>query len=49
MVYLLLGKYIRQQFKDSKFKKIAPAWNEEFHLPKASYSVSDIRDYIEYT
>ena len=27
---------------------IAPTWNDEFELPYASYSVSDIQDYIEY-
>ena len=26
----------------------APTWNEEFELPDASYSVSDIQDYFEY-
>ena len=32
----------------SKFKTATPTWNEEFELPDASYSVSDIQDYFEY-
>ena len=41
-------KIIRQQYKNNKLKIIAVTWNNEFELPDASYSVSDIQDYIEY-
>ena len=27
---------------------MAPTWNDEFELPDGSYSVSDIRDSVEY-
>ena len=30
------------------FKLFASRWNDEFDLPDASYSISDIRDYFEY-
>ena len=39
-------KNIRQQCKTNKLKIIDPEWNDEFLLPDASYSVSDIQDYI---
>ena len=39
---------IRKQYKNNKFKIIAPTWNDEFELPDGSYPVSDIQDYIEY-
>ena len=35
-------------YNNNKFKISAPMWNEEFELPDASYSVSDIQDYFEY-
>ena len=38
----------REQYKNNKLKIIAATWNNEFELPDASYSVSDIQDYIEY-
>ena len=41
-------KNIRKQYKNNKLKIIAPTWNDEFELPDSSYSVSDIRVYIEY-
>ena len=41
-------KDIRKQYENNKLKIIAPTWNDEFELPDASYSVSDIWDYIEY-
>ena len=41
-------KNIRKQYKNSKIKIIAQAWNDEFELPDGSYSVSDIQDYIEF-
>ena len=39
---------MRKQYKNNKLKIIAPTWNDEFELPDGSYSVSDIKDYIEY-
>ena len=41
-------KNIRKQYKSNKLKIVAPTWNDEFKLTDASYSVSDIQDYIEY-
>ena len=32
----------------NEFKISVPRWNEEFELPDASYSVSDIQNYFEY-
>ena len=37
---------MRKQYKNNKFKIIAPRWNDEFELRDGSYSVSDIQDYI---
>ena len=39
---------IRKQYKNNKFKIIAPTQNNEFSFPYGSYSVSDIQDFIEY-
>ena len=39
-------KNIRQQYKNNRFKIIAPTRNDEFELPGVSYPVSDIQDYI---
>ena len=33
---------------NNKFKISASTWNDEFQLPDASYSLSDIQDYFEY-
>ena len=33
---------MKKSYKNIKFKRSAPAWNEEFGLPDGSYSVSDI-------
>ena len=41
-------KIIKSSYNNDKFKISAPTWNEEFTLPDASYSVSDIQDYFEY-
>ena len=41
-------KNIRKQYKTNKLKIIGPARNDDFELPDGSYSVSDIKDYIEY-
>ena len=40
-------KNIREQCKSNKLKIIVPTKNDEFQLPDAFYSVSDIQDYIE--
>ena len=41
-------KNIRKLYKNNKLKIIAPTWNDEFELPRGSYSVSDIQDYNEF-
>ena len=41
-------KSIKSEYKNNKFKISAPTWNDEFHLPDGSYSVSDMQDYFEY-
>ena len=38
----------RQQYKNNKLKIIAPRWNDEFELPDCSYSITNIKDFIEY-
>ena len=45
---LYTWKNIKKSYKNNKFKISVPTWNEEFELPDASYSVSDIQDYFEY-
>ena len=40
--------YYTLSYKNNIFKISAPTWNEEFELPKGSYSISDIQDYFEY-
>ena len=35
-------------YNNNKFKISAPSWNDEFELPDASDSISDIQDYFEY-
>ena len=41
-------KNVKQSYKNYKFKKSDPAWNEKFHLTDGSQSVSGIQDYFEY-
>ena len=41
--------YMKNSYKNNKFKVSAPTWNEEFELPDGSYSVPDIQEYFEYT
>ena len=51
LIYLSIyytWKNIKKSYKDNKFKKSAPTWNEDFELPEGSYYVSDIQDYFEY-
>ena len=40
-------KYIKQPYKNTKFKISSPTWNEELELTDGSYYVSDIQDYID--
>ena len=46
-IYYTLNN-IKGSYGNSKFKILAPTWNEEFTLPDGSYCVSDIQDYFEY-
>ena len=39
---------MKSSYNNSKFKILAPTWNDEFELPYGSYSASDIQDYFEY-
>ena len=39
-------KNTQKSYKNNKFKISTPTWNEEFELPDGSYSISDIRDYL---
>ena len=35
-------KNIKSENNNNKFKITAPTWNDEFHLPDGSYSISDM-------
>ena len=37
-------KNVRKQYKNNKFKIIAPTLNDKFELPDGSYSVTDIQN-----
>ena len=39
---------IKSAYNNNKFKILVPTWNDEFHLPDGSYSISDIQDNFEY-
>ena len=41
-------KNIKSTCNNNKFKISAPTWNDTFHLPDGSYSISDIQDYFEF-
>ena len=41
-------KNIKGSYSNNKFQISAPTWNEQFKIPDACYSVSDIQDYFEY-
>ena len=41
-------KNIKNSYNNNKYKISAPTWTEEFELPDASYSISDIQDYFKY-
>ena len=39
---------IKSEYKNNKFKILAPTWNDTFDLPDGSYSIEDIQDYFEF-
>ena len=39
---------IKKSYKNNKFKRSAPTWNDEFELCDGSYSIPDIQDHFEY-
>ena len=39
---------IKSTYNNKKCKISAPTWNDTFHLPDGSYSISDIQDYFEF-
>ena len=41
-------KNIKSKYNNNNFKISAPTWNDNFDLPDASYSISDIQDYFEF-
>ena len=41
-------KNIKSTCNNNKFKISAPTWNDTFHLPDGSYSISGIQDYFEF-
>ena len=42
------SKNIKSEYKNNKFKIIAPTWNDTFDLPDGSYSIENIQDYFEF-
>ena len=41
-------KNIKSTYNNNKFKISAPAWNDTFDLPDASYSIADIQGYFKF-
>ena len=41
-------KNVQSIYKNNKFKKSAPTWNETFDLPDGSYNIPAIQNYFEY-
>ena len=41
-------KNIKLEYKNNKFKILAPTWNDAFDLPDGSYSIEDIQDHFEF-
>ena len=41
-------KNIKSEYNNNKSKILAPTWNDTFHLPDSSYSISDFQDYFEF-
>ena len=47
--YLLIHvEKIKKQHKNNKLQIIALTWNDKFELPDGSYSLPNIKGYIEY-
>ena len=44
----LSNYYIKNSYKNNKFKISAPTQNEEFELPDGLYSISHIQNYFDY-
>ena len=49
LAFTVHGKSIKKSYKNNTFKISAPIWLEEFEWSDRSYSVSDIRNYFEYS
>ena len=45
---LYMEKQKNRLYKNNKFKKSVPIWNNRFELPDWSYTVSGIQDYFAY-
>ena len=43
-----IWKNIKTEYNNNRFKISALTWNDTFHLPDGSYSISDIQDYFEF-
>ena len=41
-------KNVKSAYNNNRFKISASTWNDKFHLPDGSCSVSDIQDYLEF-
>ena len=41
-------KNIKSEYKNNKFKTLAPTWNDTFDLPDGFSSVADIQDCFEF-
>ena len=41
-------KNIKSEYKNNKFKILAPTWNDSFDLLDGSYSIEDIQDYFDF-
>ena len=39
-------KNIKSAYNSNRFKISVPTWNDQFDLPDASYSISDVEDYF---
>ena len=39
---------IKSECNNNEFKILVPTWNNEFDLPDASFSISEIQDYFEF-
>ena len=48
LIFIYTCKNIKSSYRNNKFKRSAPTWNDKFELPDRSYSVSNIQDYFEY-